>query len=306
MARGRFNFRKANASVALRVLPWTPRSIQSDLLAWYDAEDTSTVVPPGGGLPAVSFWRDKSGRGNDLKQTIGANQPSYNATAMNGRPGIVFDGSDDALRSDPDEYLMWPKNPNGQPQPFAVFYICKPPPYAGFPTGNVRSWTGFSRNIGGTNQTYTFDYWVYGGGANPVGIIGGVGALAGTIETFGADYTVYSIAGVPKHPSGLWMNGTVYDGTTVCLRRAWGATSDPVVGLTALAQLYGLCLGADGDGGVPTNHSATSFGEFIVLRNANAVTQSVWERIEGYLAWKWGVQDGLPLGHPFRNFAPRS
>ena len=305
MPRGRFNFRKANASVALRIQLWTPKAIKSDLLAWYDATDTPTILPPLGGLPAVSYWTDKSGLGNDLEETVGANQPQYNTTAMNGKPGVVFDGSNDTLRSNPSNYPNWPQSPNGEPQPFAVFYICKPPPYAGFPTDSRRPWSGYARSNGGTNATYTFDYWAYVGGANPVGIIGGVGGLGGSIHTFGADYTVYSSAGLTKNPSGLWLNGTVFNGALFCLRRSYGSTVDSQVGLAAVAELNGLCLGADGDNGFPALHSATTFGEFIVVRNANAVTQSVWERIEGYLAWKWGVQSGLPSDHPFKNFAPR-
>ncbi|MFN9116090.1 MAG: hypothetical protein ACK5XN_39085 [Bacteroidota bacterium] len=243
---------------------------------------------------------------NHLEQTVSANQPQYNATAMNGMPGIVFDGSNDALRSNPANYPGWPQNPNGEPMPFAVFYICKPPPFAGFPTSNVRPWSGFHRSIGGTNQTYTFDYWVYGGNPNPVGIIGVVGGLlGGGLDTFGADYTVYSGAGTPKHPSGLWLNGTVFNGTTTLLRRTYGSTVGSSVGSATAGQLHGLCLGADGNGGTPSLHSATTFGEFIVVRNANAATQSVWERIEGYLAWKWGVQGGLPVGHPYKTEPPR-
>jgi hypothetical protein len=28
------------------------------------------------------------------------------------------------------------------------------------------------------------------------------------------------------------------------------------------------------------------------------------QRLEGYLAWKWGLQANLPAGHPFRNNPP--
>jgi hypothetical protein len=189
--------------------------------------------------------------------------------------------------------------------PFAVFYICKPAPYAGFPTDSRRPWSGYSKSVGGLNATYTFDYLVYAGGANPVGIIGGVGGLGGTVETFGADYTVYSAAGLSRNPNGLFLTGTVFDGASACLRRTYGSTENLQVGLAAVAELYGLCLGADGDNGVPALHSQTTFGEFLVVRNANAATQSIWEKIEGYLAWKWRVQEGLPANHPFKNFAPR-
>jgi hypothetical protein len=30
------------------------------------------------------------------------------------------------------------------------------------------------------------------------------------------------------------------------------------------------------------------------------------QKIEGYLAWKWGIQASLPAGHPHKSSAPTS
>lgn len=35
---------------------------------------------------------------------------------------------------------------------------------------------------------------------------------------------------------------------------------------------------------------------------ANPTDQQI---IEGYLAWKWGLQGNLPIGHPYKNFPPK-
>jgi hypothetical protein len=35
-----------------------------------------------------------------------------------------------------------------------------------------------------------------------------------------------------------------------------------------------------------------------------ATTLEQDQQIEGYLAWKWGLQSSLPADHPFRNNAP--
>ncbi|GEM_PF-2695021 len=45
----------------------------------------------------VTQWNDISGAGNHLTQLSGANQPSYMAGAINGRAGIVFNGSADFM-----------------------------------------------------------------------------------------------------------------------------------------------------------------------------------------------------------------
>jgi hypothetical protein len=33
-------------------------------------------------------------------------------------------------------------------------------------------------------------------------------------------------------------------------------------------------------------------------------TTSDREKLEGYLAWKWGLEANLPNGHPYENAAP--
>ena len=42
--------------------------------------------------------------------------------------------------------------------------------------------------------------------------------------------------------------------------------------------------------------------EVIVYNTALTTTQR--QQIEGYLAWKWGLQASLPSGHPYQNSAP--
>jgi hypothetical protein len=34
------------------------------------------------------------------------------------------------------------------------------------------------------------------------------------------------------------------------------------------------------------------------------LTTSERQTVEGYLAWKWGIQANLPATHPFKNFPP--
>jgi hypothetical protein len=41
----------------------------------------------------------------------------------------------------------------------------------------------------------------------------------------------------------------------------------------------------------------------IVLYNVVLSTTNI-QKIEGYLAWKWGLQANLPSGHPYKSSAP--
>ena len=62
---------------------------------WLDASDSDTITEVGG---AVSQWDDKSGKGNDATQGTGANQPTVNTAAQNGRDTITWDGINDVLQ----------------------------------------------------------------------------------------------------------------------------------------------------------------------------------------------------------------
>ena len=89
MRRGRFNFRKANASVALRDF-WSPSDLAGiGLQLWLDAGDRSTITADEMGL--VQQWRDKSGFARHASQANPADSPLYSATGWRGsRPAILF------------------------------------------------------------------------------------------------------------------------------------------------------------------------------------------------------------------------
>jgi hypothetical protein len=59
---------------------------------WLDSEFSTFVQDTG-----VKQWRDVLGRGGAIQDTA-ANQPTLVANRLNGKPGIVFDGSNDSLR----------------------------------------------------------------------------------------------------------------------------------------------------------------------------------------------------------------
>lgn len=62
------------------------------LMLWLDANEGITIDT------GVSNWADQSGNGNDAVQTTSVNwQPTYNATGLNSKPTVVFDGSNDLM-----------------------------------------------------------------------------------------------------------------------------------------------------------------------------------------------------------------
>jgi hypothetical protein len=79
----------------LVVQGWTPTNLGAKNLLWWDAEDADSLTLAGS---AVTAWEDKSA-GFAVSQATGASQPALSATAVNNRPGIVFDGTDDYMTS---------------------------------------------------------------------------------------------------------------------------------------------------------------------------------------------------------------
>jgi hypothetical protein len=75
---------------------WTPFSLGSKLLYWLDAEAAGTLTLSGS---LVNEWRDRKGANVPLTQGTSGFKPSYSATALQGRPAVIFDGADDYLQS---------------------------------------------------------------------------------------------------------------------------------------------------------------------------------------------------------------
>ena len=106
---------KNNISVAFGGgAEFTPASI-SDMITWYDANDSDTITKDSNDF--VSQWEDKSTEGNNLTQSTGTNQPKWIDSIQNGLPVIRFDGTDNYI--DRSTYV------NGaltQPTTFAAVY----------------------------------------------------------------------------------------------------------------------------------------------------------------------------------------
>lgn len=70
---------------------WDPSNGMSGvtLSSWHDVQDGATVTQSGGKVSQVT---DKSGNSRTWTQATGGNQPTYGATAINGRPALTSTG----------------------------------------------------------------------------------------------------------------------------------------------------------------------------------------------------------------------
>jgi hypothetical protein len=74
---------------------FNPRQL-SNLLAWYDASDATTITESSGN---VSQWDDKSDNANHATQGTGGIQPETDVNTQNGKNVLLFDG---------DDYMLMP------------------------------------------------------------------------------------------------------------------------------------------------------------------------------------------------------
>lgn len=87
--------------------------------------------------------------------------------------------------------------------------------------------------------------------------------------------------------TSVYANGTPLQSTPQA--KSWGGS------VTSFGFGEGFAL----SGGGPPD---TYVSEFLIYNVA--LTDTPRQKIEGYLAWKWGLQSSLPAGHPYKTAAP--
>lgn len=103
--------------------------------------------------------------------------------------------------------------------------------------------------------------------------------------TVDSNYSIFSMVGdVPINRVNFWKNGT--DNGTV--DGYWTAN-------TVFNSSY---IGTDQYGSVFFGNLA----EIVYVNQTNSTSDR--QRMEGYLAWKWGLEANLPNDHPYKNSAP--
>ena len=252
---------------------WTPAQIST--VFWLDAADSSTITIATG----VSTWADKSGNGVNATQATTTLQPSYSATAFPGSlPGVLFDGVDDIM----DNSTIAMRN-----QTHGVYWV-------------------FSRSGAGT-------------GADVYRPAIGIRASAGTgtdrgalhyiknSNNFGASYPYYQGPGTGNYDLSA---GTVYSSSTGNVMAfqsnttGWGVwrngTIESTTNTIATPNTDNIGYSIGGQYNV-SRRAHGVIGEIIMVETTDTTKRQL---IEGYLAWKWGLQASLPIDHPYKNARP--
>jgi hypothetical protein len=232
---------------------------------WLDASDSSTITQSNGN---ITNWTDKSG--NNYNATAARAGLTYTSAAINSKNAIFFPGA-------PTYTFLSGTATNGTPN--ITFFIVATaistmPQYTRlFGFGGAADYN----NIG--NMT---TIWNQPGGL----IVERNQVIAPTTNPIISDVPFFTTIAISGTSVLGYINGTnSLTGTTTSTNFTYAQYQ--------IGGYTGGQIGIEWHGHI---------GEIIVY-NA-ALTTAQRQQIEGYLAWKWGLQASLPVGHPYKSAAP--
>jgi len=268
--------------------PVTPKSV-AGLNLWLDASDPSVITTSSAGN--VTQLLDKSGNGIALQSgsAFAPNPiagPTLTTGALNGLSTLRFDGSTEALVSPPNVgsslsavtvFLLFSQDaPSVEGN---IFTLAK----NAF-TGNGIN--GLNIDVSWNSQTALNDIWLLGStvplAPNYSNWMNGLSIPFGT-------YNLQSYVIPSSGTAQSYVNGTP-------------AGSQIVTPGTISNERY--TLGTDWNWGDGNQFFPGHIGEVLVY--GSALSTADRQTLEGYLAWKWGLESSLPASHPYRSAPPTS
>lgn len=262
---------------------WTPKLLPN-LIAWYDADDDSTITLNSG---KASDWNDKSGSGNHVTQATADRQPTLLTANQNGRDALDFmwTVSGGAGR----KYMQRGTNfTNITGSKLSVFITTKP----------TTNWNAYGRAISLTASASTGTAGQDWNSTNRIAAIlrdasnSNVHSFYNSVGTNTAAVTV-----------GSWSTiGVIVNGTSHTLR-VNGSSTTTTLGTTPSFNINTLTIGQNtGEVGTTNDTWNSVYGEILICNTNLGTTDR--DKIEGYLAWRWGIAGSLAAGHPYKNYPP--
>lgn len=243
---------------------WTPSELTTEL--WLEGTDPDSIVLEY--LNRVERWVDKSGNGHDYTQD-GAYTDRPNPSSLNALPCINFSG----------EYLIGPNIiGSGATPDLSMFAVVVPRTLR---TGAPLYHTIFMQGESVNDNDF---YWGVKATGSPLFRIGDT-EVAGDSTTTDDIPMILGVVGdntaQVQHVDGIEASATTI--TTL-----W----EPIAGTDT------TFLGTDND----TRTFEGDIAEVIIINSVLSVYYR--QRVEGYLAWKWGLVDNLAADHPYKSVPP--
>jgi len=261
---------------------WNPSMIQTAL--WLDAADASTVTTVSG---AVTQWNDKSGNGRNASQPTSSRRPTYSTAFLNSKAVVSFDGVDDILGFS-DRTLA------SNVSAISYFFVAVSNNPSGF---DYRAFIDVNNNLGSDRASVYFrSSTIEAGGRRLDGDSyqfhqAGAVTTSACIGSVVFDYQTTSL-------------GIAFNGSTISYR----AGSFQTAGTTSNTNSTFISIGASNDSAVDA-FTAILNGAYNcriaeIIAAQSAVPTSAREKLEGYLAHKWGLTANLPSNHPYKTVGP--
>ena len=243
---------------------WVP-NLLDNLEIWLDATEESTIVQSSN---LVSLWKDKSNLGYDASQNTTTYQPTYSLDGMSGLPGIKFDS--DKLQFADNNLLNK-----------MCFAVINPTTFQYTSSGIILSSSSINvqlRVVAASTDNSSQGRTLYTG----------YSPLYGNNGVSNSDKLISvnenSIIGfVFDETFGFSTNGIYLD--TQITRNSSGSSTCNQIGMR-----QGTYEPYDGH-----------IGEIIIINSVQDIDR---QKVEGYLAHKWGVESKLPSDHPYKTSAP--
>jgi len=272
----------ADISTLFDGVPNTPLPSIPGCCMWLDSTDTSTITLAGN---RVTSWVDKSVNKFVFNQTTNDNRPTYTANSRNTLATITFDRTF-------SQYLLGPSNFSIGTSSYSLFVVCNITVSNATICG-IFNKSRFNASDGriimnqesssqlGITYIHTNGSLTFGSGIYPVG--------------------TYRILELIVNRSGnldsSYQNGTSLKSLSITDSKNYMDTTD--------VMLIGAYNNANGGANPPQAgyYLSGNIAEIVAFKGVD-LTDTNRQRVEGYLAWKWGIATLLHTEHPYRYMSP--
>lgn len=247
---------------------WTPAEIDTE--QWQDASDADTIVDVGG---YVAQWDDLSGNDNYLMNNSGSTQPRTGVRTINGKNVISFEGGMYLLSQLPAALAMLNDN-------FQVYIV------------SVTDDTAKEQRV--------FHAAEFSDDENIAVYFGINNNVSEYYYGISASLKIEGTTAIDTDPHIDYIK-SVRPSNIIEFRKDSNLINNGASPGSQL-QISRLTIGdAVWPSGLKTLEGAIA--EIVIIEGDD---QTDRDKIEGYLAWKWGIQGNLPVGHPFKDEKPTS
>lgn len=259
-------------------LAFSPLSISGCCL-WLDAADVSTISKDANNK--VSNWADKSTKSFQFAQTTANYKPTYTPNNQNGNATLAFNSTNAT-------YLMGPSDFAIGTLSYALFAVCSYTNDTDYGTIFAKALYGaqtgrimMTKDNSGFSICYTHT----------------TGNTYITIAsyTLGAYRLLELIVNRTEGYDYIYQNGTQLSALQYADTTNYTASSN--------VMLVGAYNNGSGTGVQPGYFHNGNIAEIIAYNSSDMSTLNR-EKVEGYLAWKWGIVNRLPTNHTYKNAPP--